>query len=116
MKWKVLFSNEFEKEFNDYKESLQDELLAHVGMIETFGPSLGRPKVDTLKASKHKNFKELRFSYKKEVWRFIFVFDPKRRAVVLVGGNKRGKNQFKFYDKLIKIAEKRYKNHLNNIG
>lgn len=49
------------------------------------GPDLGRPIVDTLYGSRHSNMKELRFNAEGGVWRFAFAFDPKQRAVILVG-------------------------------
>lgn len=61
MRWTVLFHDDFAAEFAVLGESLQDELLAHAVLLRDFGPSLGRPTVDTLKGSKHANMKELRF-------------------------------------------------------
>jgi hypothetical protein len=57
-------------------EDLQDELLAHAKLLAQFGPNLGRPTVDTLKASRHTNMKELRFAWSGEVWRVAFAFVP----------------------------------------
>jgi hypothetical protein len=59
--------------------------------------------------------KELRFSVGREVWRFAFAFDPKRRAVVLVGGNKAGKDQRRFYKQFIADADARFKAHLGRM-
>jgi hypothetical protein len=61
MSWTVLFHRAFDIEFEDLSEAVQDELLAHSRLIEQFGPTLGRPRVDTLKGSRHANVKELRF-------------------------------------------------------
>ena len=59
-----------------------NELLAHALLLEQFGPQLGRPRVDTLKGSRHANMKELRFDAAGGVWRVAFAFDPKRKAVL----------------------------------
>lgn len=59
--------------------------------------------------------KELRFKLKGSLWRFAFAFDPERAAIVLVGGNKRGKKQEGFYDDLIKLADTRFSDHLNRL-
>lgn len=67
------------------------------------GPGLGRPLVDTIKASRHHNMKELRA----RTVRVLFVFDPERRAVLLVGGDKRG-DWNRWYQAAIKIADDRY--------
>ena len=61
MTWTVLLHNAFEPEFERLPEDVQDGLLAHAGLLEQIGPSLGRPRVDTLNGSRHKNMKELRF-------------------------------------------------------
>lgn len=91
---------------------MQDELLAHVAVLEVFGPQLGRPRVDTLFGSRHANMKELRFDAADGVWRFAFAFDPKRRAMVLCGGDKSGGSQRRFYRNLIETADRRFDSHL----
>jgi hypothetical protein len=90
MNWDVLFHDAFDDEVASLAEDLQDELLAHANLLAQFGPNLGRPTVDTLKASRHANMKELRFDWNGEVWRVAFAFDPERRAILLVGGDKGG--------------------------
>ncbi len=82
-------------------------------MIETFGPAAGRPRVDTLKGSKHANMKELRFDADDSVWRAAFAFDPKREAIILVAADKSGGSEKKFYKRLIKTADKRFDQHLH---
>jgi hypothetical protein len=81
-------------------------------MLTVFGPQLGRPQVDTLKGSKYSNMKELRFSADLGAWRMSFAFDVKRKAILLVGGDKSGVSQSKFYRSLIEIAERRFDEHL----
>jgi hypothetical protein len=61
MMWTVELVDEFVSEFTALDQAVQDELLAQVKLLEQFGPTLGRPTVDTLKGSKHVNLKELRF-------------------------------------------------------
>ena len=112
MTWSVLFHEEFDLEFQALNEDLQDEFLAHVKLLQEFGPQLGRPTVDTLKGSKHANMKELRFDWKREVWRVAFAFDPKRHAIVLAGGNKGGTDQKRFYKRLIATADRRFDSYL----
>jgi hypothetical protein len=84
--WEIRFYPEFEGELRDLPGAIQDELF---GKLAEFGPDLGRPDVDTLQGSSFKNMKELRFQLD-GLWRFAFAFDPKRRAIVLVGGDKQG--------------------------
>jgi hypothetical protein len=110
--WEVLFHAEFEAEFDLLPEEVQDELLAHAKLLRQFGPQLGRPRADTLKGSGHANMKELRFDAADGVWRVAFAFDPKRRAVLLVCGDKSGGSEMRFYRQLIKKADARFDAHL----
>ena len=114
--WEVIFHNEFEEEFKEFEEELQDELLAHAVLLRDYGPILGRPTVDTLKGSRHTNMKELRFDWGRESWRVAFAFDPKRRAILLAGGDKAGVDQRRFYRKLIAVADRRFDGHLAFLG
>lgn len=90
-------------------------LQVEIEILEAIGPQLGRPQVDTLKASKFGNMKELRFTVDEGVWRVAFAFDPERSAILLVGGDKKGKDQKKFYKKLIKTADDRFSQHLETL-
>lgn len=87
MSWVVQFDAEFEREFDNLSEAVQDELLAQAKVLEQFGPTLGRPRVDTLKGSDYSNMKELRFDADNGVWRVAFAFDPQRKAILLVAGD-----------------------------
>jgi hypothetical protein len=113
--WEVIYAPEFEPEYDALSESVQDELVAHLIVLAQEGPQLGRPLVDTLSGSDHTNMKEMRFSVGRGVWRFAFAFDPKRRAIVLVGGDKGGKDQKRFYKKLIEVADERFAAHLERV-
>ncbi|MBF0461495.1 MAG: type II toxin-antitoxin system RelE/ParE family toxin [Magnetococcales bacterium] len=112
MDWIVIFHNAFDAEFSALSCDVQDALLAKVGLLEVFGPQLGRPSVDTLKASKHANMKELRFDAANGVWRVAFAFDTLRQAVVLVAGDKSGGSEKRFYRALIATADERFDDHL----
>lgn len=76
--------------------AVQDELLARAMLLERFGTELGRPHVDTLKGSAFPDMKELRFDADNGVWRVAFAFDPDRKAILLVGGNKSGGSEQRF--------------------
>lgn len=115
MNWTVVFADEFDAEFDELPEPVQDELLAQAMVIERFGPAAKRPRVDTLHGSRHSNMKELRFDADGGVWRIAFAFDPRRRAMLLVGGDKSGGNERRFYRRLIRLADQRYDAHLARI-
>lgn len=112
MSWVVDIGDEFEPEFDALHEDVRTEILALALVLQQFGPQLGRPRVDTLKGSSHANMKELRFDAADGVWRVAFAFDPKRKAILLVAGDKSGGSEKKFYRELIRKADERFAAHL----
>ncbi|MGA7713331.1 MAG: type II toxin-antitoxin system RelE/ParE family toxin [Rhizomicrobium sp.] len=110
--WTVEVAAEFESELSALSADVRIELLAQAHVIEVFGPKAGRPRVDTLKGSKHANMKELRFDAGGGVWRVAFAFDPERKAILLIAGDKSGQSQRTFYRRLIATADKRFDAHL----
>jgi hypothetical protein len=111
--WTVEFHRDFDPEFDALPNDVQNELRAHALLLERFGPQLGRPRVDTLKGSRHANMKELRFDAAGGVWRIAFAFDPKRNAVLLIAGDKSGGGERRFYRHLIAKADERFDDHLS---
>lgn len=112
MPWTVAFAGEFEPEFDELAQDVQDAILARVLLLEREGPSLGRPHADTLVGSRHANMKELRCNADGGVWRIAFAFDPDRQAILLVGGDKSGGSEKRFYKQLIARADERFDRHL----
>ena len=115
MSWIAFFHPAFKAEFDELAPEVQDELLAMLVPLRTYGPVLGRPEVDTLKGSSFANMKELRFRACGGVWRVAFAFDPRREAILLVAGDKSGKSERTFYKRLIEKADRRYEEHLQDI-
>ncbi len=112
MPWIVSFAEEFEPEFDELPQEVQDAVLARALLLEREGPLLGRPHADTLTGSKHANMKELRCNAADGVWRIAFAFDPDRQAILLVGGDKSGGSEKRFYKQLIARADERFDHHL----
>lgn len=115
MRWRVEFHAAFLPEFHELAEAVQDEMAAYVELLREFGPSLRRPHADTLKGSKHANMKELRFEAEGGVWRLAYAFDPERKALLLVAGDKSGGSQARFYKALIRKADDRFDEHLADL-
>ena len=111
-KWVIRQTEEFADWFSSADQKLQDVILEKVEVLSELGPHLGRPLVDTLKGSSIPNLKELRFDSCGRVMRITFIFDPDRNGVLLIGGDKTGKNQEKFYKYLIVKSEAIYKKWL----
>ncbi|MCL2831970.1 MAG: type II toxin-antitoxin system RelE/ParE family toxin [Treponema sp.] len=82
-------------------------------MLEEYGPQLPRPHADTLKGSSLSNLKELRSQTENHLYRVAFIFDKERKALLLIGGDKKGKNEKRFYRNLIKNAEEIYRQYRN---
>jgi hypothetical protein len=85
-------------------------------VLRVVGPGLGRPLADRVSRSSLHNLKELRpgSAGSGEV-RILFVFDPRRRAVLLVAGDKAGRWK-RWYDEAIPLAEERYQAYLKEVG
>ena len=112
VRWIVEIGEEFHPEFFALPEDVQNEILALARLVQQFGPRLGRPRVDTLKDSRHANMKELRFGTADGEWRVAFAFDTRRRAVLLVAGDKSGGSEKRFYRELLRKADARFDAHL----
>lgn len=111
--WSVVFHSAFESEFAELPLGAQEGLAAAATMLASYGPMLGRPHADTLAGSKHANMKELRFTTDDGVWRVAFAFDPERKGILLVAGDKAGVTQKRFYKALIAKADTRFSEHLD---
>jgi hypothetical protein len=108
--WDVEYTEEFGTWWEDLEPDDQERLAAAVEILEMLGPSLGRPLVDTLKGSKHANMKELRPG----TVRVLFAFDPRRTAILLLGGDKSG--QWKdWYVEAIPEADRLFDDHLESL-
>lgn len=115
MAWEVSFDLAFALEFDALPAAVQDELLAQAKLLEAFGPVLAHPRVDTLYGSRRANMKELRFQADNGVWRVAFAFDPRRKAILLVAGDKSGVNERRFYRRLIEKADERFDARLGRL-
>lgn len=112
MPWQVIAHPDFEAEILALLEVKQAEIYAAARLLEMSVPSLGRPHANTLKWLRVPNLKELRCVVCGDPWRIAFAFDPVRRAVLLMGGSNAGVKSKLFYRRLIRIAEKRWQDHL----
>jgi hypothetical protein len=90
-------------------------VIAAIELLGEIGPQLGRPLVDTVVGSRHKNMKELRpGSAGRSELRVLFAFDPERQAILLVAGDKAG-NWTKWYRTNIPIADDRFDAHVEKL-
>jgi len=104
-RWHIDATEEYLEWFRELEPDVQGAVLSKVFLLEALGPQLGRPHADTLKGSRIKNLKELRARTSVHVLRVLYCFDENRQALLLIGGDKKGKNERDFYKSLIKYAE-----------
>jgi len=114
MEWMVLLDEEFEKWLDSLESAIRIRIVAHLGKLKAYGPSLGRPSVCSVRGSRFLNMKELRIQCGGDPWRILFAFDPARRAILLVGGNKRGDKNW--YTRHVTLADERYQRHLDKMS
>ena len=105
----VLATDEFTGWYEGLDEGDADAVTRVVGLLEAMGVTLGSPHSSQIKGSKVA-LRELRVQSHGKPLRVFYVFDPKRRAVLLVGGDKTGDNRF--YEEQVPLAEKVYAKHL----
>ena len=110
MPWEVEYTNEFEEWWGSLTEDEQDNIVAAVEVLEERGPALGRPLVDNVHRSRHPNLKELRPPAGNI--RILFAFDPRRVAILLIGGDKTGEWQ-EWYERMIPVADRLYDEHVD---
>ncbi len=111
--WRVDYTDQFESWWNELSADEQERVTAAVELLEQFGPSLGRPTVDTLEGSRHANMKELR--PRGRHLRVLFAFDPRRTAILLCGGDKSGLWSA-WYAQAIPVADQLYDEHLQTLA
>jgi hypothetical protein len=114
--WDVYLTGEVDKWLNDLSVADPDsylQVVAGIDVLSEVGPSLGRPLVDRVKGSRLHGMKELRpGSAGRSEIRVLFVFDPWRSAILLVGGDKSG-NWSSWYQRAIQRAERLYVEYLS---
>lgn len=112
--WEVEYTEEFGAWWDDLSVNQQERLTGAIEKLQETGPGLGRPYVDTLTNTKLGNLKELRAATEGSHLRVLFAFDPRRAAILLLGGDKTGRWEA-WYRKAIPQAERLYDEHLDEL-
>jgi len=110
--WDVEYTSTFGPWWDELTEDEQERITAAVEVLQEGGPALGRPFVDTLEGSRHPNMKELR--PRGGHLRVLFAFDPRRTAILLLGGDKSGRWSA-WYREAIPAADQLYDEHLQTL-
>ena len=111
--WEVEYTDEFEEWWETLGEAEQDAVTFSVRLLRSEGPALKFPHSSRIEQSKHKAMRELRSQCKGRPIRTFYAFDPRRTAILLIGGEKTGNDRF--YDSMVPIADKIYDNYLEEI-
>ena len=110
MIWRVEYTDEFGAWWDGLTAAEQESVAASVGLIERLGPALPFPHSSGIVGSRHGHLRELRVQHRGRPLRVLYAFDPRRAALLLVGGDKSGKGRW--YDEFVPLADRLYDEHL----
>ena len=112
-RWEVEFTDEFDEWWASLSDAEQESVDAVVRLIERCGPELGFPYSSGIASSRHGRMRELRIQHQGRPLRVLYAFDPRRVAILLIGGDKTGNDRW--YDVAVPIADRLYDEHLQQI-
>ena len=104
MAWEIEYTDEFGEWWDTLIRQQQKDIASIVGLLEQKGPQLPFPYSSGIEGSKHSHLRELRVQSGGNPIRIFYAFDPRRTAILLIGGDKTGDDRF--YEKYIPIADR----------
>lgn len=110
MTWEVEFTDEFGDWWDALTSDEQVSIDASVRLLEAAGPRLPFPHSSGIAGSRYGHLRELRIQHAGQPYRILYAFDPRRAAILLVGGNKTGKDRW--YEEHIPVADRLYDEQL----
>ncbi|AOY95478.1 addiction module toxin RelE [Cupriavidus sp. USMAA2-4] len=110
MGWDVEYTSIFGDWWEDLSEAEQESVAASVSLLEHFGPNLRHPHSSGINGSRHGHMRELRIQHEGRPYRVLYAFDPRRAAILLLGGDKTGNDRW--YDENVPRADALYDAHL----
>lgn len=113
MAWDVEYTDEFGHWWAELTAGEQESVAAYVELLEARGPALPYPYSSSVVASRHRHLRELRVQHRGRPYRVLYAFDPRRTAVLLVGGDKTGDGRW--YDRFVPLADELYDRHLADL-
>jgi hypothetical protein len=113
MSWDIEYTDEFGQWWAGLSEDEQESIDASVRLLEERGPNLGFPHSSGINGSKHSHMRELRTQHDGRPFRTLYAFDPRRSAILLIGGDKTGNDRW--YDVHVPIADELYNDHLEQL-
>ena len=113
MAWDVEYTDEFEVWWEGLDADEQESIAASVELLERLGPQVPFPHSSGIQQSRHGRMRELRVQHQGRPYRVFYAFDPRRMAILLIGGDKAGDDDF--YDRVVPIADRLYDEHLTTL-
>ncbi|MCP9493382.1 MAG: type II toxin-antitoxin system RelE/ParE family toxin [Pyrinomonadaceae bacterium MAG19_C2-C3] len=113
MPCEVEYTDEFENWWRLLSEGEQDSINDYVSLLEVNGVTLGHPYSSSVHGSRHGHLRELRVQHKGRPLRVLYAFDPRRMAILLIGGDKTGDNRW--YEVYVPKADDLYDEYLETI-
>ena len=113
MTWIVEYTDQFDEWWESLSEDEQDSVAATVGVLEERGPTLQHPTSSGIESSRHSHMRELRIQHQGDPYRVLYAFDPRRAAILLIGGNKTGNDRW--YEEYVPQADDLYDEHLKEL-
>ena len=113
MPWDVEFKDEFHDWWKSLTEEQQDDVAHSVGLLQERGPTLGYPHSSKIIGSRHGAMRELRTQSQGKPLRTLYIFDPARTAILLIGGDKTGNDRW--YDQVVPKADDIYDTYLEEL-
>ena len=113
MEWAVEYTDQFGVWWDTLTEEEHEDIDAKVRLLEQYGPALRRPHVGEIRNSRHQNMKELIVQHAGRPYRVLFAFDPRRCAILLMGGDKTGNDRW--YEEYVPIADRLHDEHLETL-
>ena len=111
--WNVEYTDEFSEWWEGLSEAEQIDIAAYVGLLEVSGPNLKHPYSSGIQGAVHAHMRELRVQHSGQPYRVLYAFDPRRTAILLIGGNKTGDDRW--YEKYVPVADKLYDQHIKTL-
>jgi len=114
MAWDVEYTDEFETWWiNELDSAGRESVAAYVALLEERGPALEYPYSSGIRRSRYSHLRELRIQHEGRPYRVLYAFDPRRTAILLLGGTKKGDDLW--YEVNVPLAEKLYATHLEEL-
>src|SRR5262245_52237448 len=113
MTWDVEYTDQFGAWWEGLSAEEQRSVATSVYMLERLGPQLPHPYSSGIASSRHRHMRELRVQHGGEPCRILYAFDPRRVAILLIGGWKKGDDRW--YDRMVPLADRLYDEHLTEL-